>query len=85
MRGARAASAALTTDLGTVDAEIDAREVRLTSSAGEIRAALAGTKEDYTIRVQTGLGSCNVVDRDGGDRSLTAVTGLGSIRLDFTG
>lgn len=85
VRGARAASAALTADLGTVDAEIDAREVRLTSSAGEIRAALAGTKEDYTIRVQTGLGSCNVVDRDGGDRSLTAVTELGSIRVDFTG
>lgn len=85
VRGARAASAALTTDLGTVDAEIDAREVRLTSSAGEIRAALAGTKEDYTIRVQTGLGSCNVVDRDGGTRSLTATTALGNIRVEFTG
>lgn len=85
VRGARAASAALTTDLGAVDAEIDAREVRLTSSAGEIRAALAGTKEDYTIRVQTGLGSCNVVDRDGGTRSLTATTALGNIRVEFTG
>lgn len=85
VRGARAASAALTTDLGTVDAEIDAREVRLTSSAGEIRAALAGTKEDYTIRVQTELGDCNVVDRDGGTRSLTATTALGNIRVEFTG
>ena len=85
VRGARAASAALTTDLGTVDAEIDAREVRLTCSAGEIRAALAGTTEDNTIRVQTELGEGNVGDRDGGTRSLTATTALGNIRVEFTG
>lgn len=85
VRGATAASAALTADFGAIDAEIDAQTVRLESGSGEIRARLAGDKEDYTIRVQTGLGSCNVVDRDGGGRSLTAVTELGSIRVDFTG
>ena len=84
--GVYAESAAFTANLGDIDLRaVDAASVQLANELGDIAATLAGTKEEYTIRVQTELGSSNVVDRDGGSRRLNAQTEMGSIRIEFLG
>ena len=56
----------------------------LQSNSGSIRGELPGPMEAYSIRSSTGSGSSNLPEeRHGGEKSLIAETGSGSIRIDF--
>lgn len=79
-------SARLKTDNGAITAKgaINAQILHLETKNGKITALLEGKNADYGISVETGNGSCNVNDSEGGERKLSAKTGNGSIEITFT-
>lgn len=62
---------------------ISADAVNLSVSVGEIEAKLAGSLEDYTVRVEKGLGSSNIKTAPGGSKSLEIECEIGDIKILF--
>lgn len=54
------------------------------AGSGGVRGELTGREEDYSIRSDTGSGSCNLPKHtDNGDKILDVSTGSGSIKIEF--
>ena len=62
---------------------ISADAVNLSVSVGEIEAKLAGSLEDYTVRVEKGLGSSNIKTAPGGSKRLEIECEIGDIKILF--
>lgn len=73
-----------TTSMGNIELDgIDAQKLTLTADMGNITGTLAGAETDYTISVTVHMGSCNLADRVGGTRTLTATAEMGNITIYF--
>ena len=53
------------------------------TSNGAIYGSIKGNLEDYRIQASASNGSCNLTNKDTGDRLLTAHATNGKIRIDF--
>ncbi len=54
------------------------------AGSGGVRGEFTGSEDDYSIRSDTGSGSCNLPERtDNGDKVLDVSTGSGSIKITF--
>ena len=83
-----AASLEVEVDVGDISHEggvITANRVSLSTSVGEIEVTLAGAQNDYTIRVEKGLGASNVKTAQGGDKRLDIESEIGNITIRFAG
>lgn len=82
-----AAQLTMNTDLGNIDlsgGETDAIELTLSCSLGNIRAALAGAREDYAADVECDAGESNLYPSASGTRKLTVRCNMGNIDISFT-
>ncbi len=65
-------------------AYMDADEVLINTASGQVKANLAGAKEDYTVAAQSKSGDCNLPEYWGaGERKLTITAASGDISVDF--
>ncbi|MBR1747540.1 MAG: DUF4097 family beta strand repeat protein [Clostridia bacterium] len=62
---------------------IDADEITLKSTRGNIKAKLRGKKEDFLTDVTVESGRSNLSDRDTGDKVLNVSVSGGTIHIDF--
>lgn len=63
----------------------DYQELELMADSGMIKGTLAGTKDDYTVNCNVGMGSSNLKSGGNGSRTLTANCDLGKVSLGFAG
>lgn len=82
-----AKEAAFSADTGDIDLSegtADAEKLSFFSSLGDIRAILAGAREEYAADVQWDLGDTNLYPSTGGERTLTVRCDCGDIDIRFT-
>lgn len=84
--GLKAESLIASTQNGAIRCDwVDAAKLNLSASNGAINGTLMGREGNYKISVHVGNGSCNLRDRDSGERELTVKAGNGAINLAFLG
>ncbi len=75
----------LITDAGNVEfRELAANHIEISSDLGSINGSILGVESDYSIEAHTGLGTCNLTDRQGETgNTLRLSCGAGSISVQF--
>ena len=73
------------TNNGAINLErLSADDISMKADNGAISGTILGTKEEFRIAVSTGNGTCNLKDKENGEKSLRVRAGNGSIRIFFT-
>lgn len=64
---------------------VNATELSIESSNGDIHACVVGKRSDYSIEADTSNGRCNVSDQSGGSRCMKPESDNGDIQILFLG
>ncbi len=75
----------ITTDTGAIDFTTDAAHIDVEADTGSVSGKIKGVKEEYTVTVNTGTGSCNIQNQTGTeDKTLKVKVDTGAITVRFT-
>ncbi len=75
----------LATSNGAIEVQnVQSAHIALQTSNGAIYGNIKGKKSEYTVKVSTSFGSCNLTPQEGGEKFLSAHTSNGAININFS-